>query len=214
MYLDRAAGTVADGYSADKIAELARLCWTGWQRDEARRRKPGAQEAYFRTCVDFLLGHFMLFRGESRRAVELADMFAVTFADEGPTACHPMVINSDNCKTNKFGKVRSMGVMRHKDPLMCTMGQTAFYLFYRWNIFEGAAAHVFASPMLVRHASAPRTRRHPATLLRHRALLARRRLPRRRPGAPRGRSQGAQHAELEGVDVEQIAAQVNGIRTP
>jgi hypothetical protein len=24
--------------------------------------------------------------------------------------------------------------MRHRNPLLCTIGHTAFYLFYRWNI--------------------------------------------------------------------------------
>jgi hypothetical protein len=27
-----------------------------------------------------------------------------------------------------------MGVMRHQDPLLCTISQTAFYLFFRWQI--------------------------------------------------------------------------------
>jgi hypothetical protein len=39
-------------------------------------------------------------------------------------------------KTNQFGRTEYMGVMRHKEPLLCTVGQTAFYLFYRWEIMQ------------------------------------------------------------------------------
>ncbi|KAJ5567222.1 short-chain dehydrogenase [Penicillium sp. DV-2018c] len=40
----------------------------------------------------------------------------------------------DNGKTNQFGRLQYMGVMRHQDPLLCTMSQAAFYLFYRLQI--------------------------------------------------------------------------------
>jgi hypothetical protein len=39
-------------------------------------------------------------------------------------------------KTNQFGHIEYMGVMRHKEPLLCTISQVAFYLFYRWEFMQ------------------------------------------------------------------------------
>lgn len=136
LNLNRSAGILLDGNSTDKIADFVRFCWAGWQRTESQNRKPQAQESYLRTTVDFLLGHFMLLRGETRRNLELADMFAIELPDEGRTPCWPMIVLSDNGKATQSDRIRYMGVMRHKDPLLCTMGQVAFYLFYRWQILK------------------------------------------------------------------------------
>jgi hypothetical protein len=76
-YLDGAAGTLQDGYSKDKIKEFVRYCWQGWKNKDTKFRKPEAQESYLRTAVDFLSSHNMLFRGESRRLVELPDLFTI-----------------------------------------------------------------------------------------------------------------------------------------
>jgi hypothetical protein len=78
----------------------------------------------------------MLLRGESRRQLELADLFTILLSHEGPTPCWPMIMIMNNGKSNPFGRLEYMGVMRHRDPLLCTMGQMAFYLFYRWNIAQ------------------------------------------------------------------------------
>lgn len=134
QFIDRAAGTMQDGYNHEKMIELVRFCWQGWRQAETKYRKPQAVESYLRTVVDFLLGHNMLLRGESRRNLELADLFTILLPHEGPTPCWPMIMIMNNGKTNPFGRLEYMGVMRHRDPLLCTMGQTAFYLFYRWNI--------------------------------------------------------------------------------
>lgn len=136
LNLNRSAGILLDGNSTDKIADFVRFCWAGWQRTESQNRKPQAQESYLRTAVDFLLGHFMLLRGETRRNLELADMFAIELPDEGRTRCWPMIVLSDNGKATQSDRIRYMGVMRHKDPLLCTMGQVGFYLFYRWQILK------------------------------------------------------------------------------
>ena len=99
--------------------------------DDMKTRKPQAVESYLRTVVDFLLSHNMLLRGESRRMLEFADLFTIFLSHEGPTPCWPMIMIMDNRKTNPFRRLKYMGVIRHRDPLLCTMGQTAFYLFYR-----------------------------------------------------------------------------------
>lgn len=75
----------------------------------------------------------MLLRGEDVRGLQLPDLFTIQMT-EGPTPCWPMIIMKSHGKTNQFGHIEYMGVMRHKEPLLCTVSQTAFYFFYRWNI--------------------------------------------------------------------------------
>jgi hypothetical protein len=135
-YLDRTAGILQDGYSKDKIKEFVRYCWQGWRGKDTKSRKLEAQESYLRTAVDFLFSHNMLLRGESRRLVELPDLFTIPLSNEGPTPCSPMIMIMNNGKINQFGRLEYMGVMRRQDPLLCTMNQTAFYLFFRWQIVQ------------------------------------------------------------------------------
>jgi hypothetical protein len=45
-----------------------------------------------------------------------------------------MIMN--NGKTNQFGRLEYMGVMWYQDPLLCTISQTPFYLFFRWQIIQ------------------------------------------------------------------------------
>jgi len=76
----------------------------------------------------------MLLRSESRLTAELSDPFTIQLPNEGPTPCPAMVMIMDNGKTNQMGRLEYGAVMRHRNPLLCTMAQTAFYLFHRWNI--------------------------------------------------------------------------------
>ena len=76
-----------------------------------------------------LLGHYLLFRGDSRRRVELSECTAQLFpSSEGPTACYAVVIQSSKSKTNQIGARYYMGAIRHKDPMLCSMGAMAQYL--------------------------------------------------------------------------------------
>src|SRR5437764_2338198 len=85
----------------------------------------------------------MLLRGENRRMAELADLSLLKLGDsEGPTPCHALVLQIQNGKTNKHGKKQFMGAVRHKDPMKCTMGALAQYLFWRWHV-SGEEAPVF-----------------------------------------------------------------------
>jgi hypothetical protein len=76
----------------------------------------------------------ILLRSESRLGAELPDFFTMQLPNGGPTPCFPMIVIMDNGKMNTLGKIRYGAVMRHRNPLLCTMGHTACYLFYRWNI--------------------------------------------------------------------------------
>ena len=39
----------------------------------------------------------------------------------------------NNGKMNPYSRLEYGGVVRHKNPLLCTLSHTAFYLFYRSN---------------------------------------------------------------------------------
>ncbi len=127
-FTDRAAGTLLDGYNEVKLIEAIRFCWSKqkWLKQST--------EQHLRTAMDFLHGHSMLLRGENRLAAELLDFFSLELPNEGPTPCHAMIMIMDNGKMNQQGRIEYAGVIRHRNPLLCTMGHTAFYLFYRWNI--------------------------------------------------------------------------------
>ncbi|EFW21260.1 conserved hypothetical protein [Coccidioides posadasii str. Silveira] len=47
-----------------------------------------------------------------------------------------MVLIMGNGKTNQMGQIEYATVMHHHNPLLCTMAQTAFYLFYQWDIVQ------------------------------------------------------------------------------
>jgi hypothetical protein len=76
----------------------------------------------------------MLLRGESRWQFQFPDLFTISLPNEGPTPCWPIVMIMNNGKTNQLCRLQYIGVMRQQDPLLCTMSQAAFYLFYRWHI--------------------------------------------------------------------------------
>ena len=45
-----------------------------------------------------------------------------------------MILIMSNGKTNQVGRIEYGTAIRHRNPLLCTISHTAFYLFYRWNI--------------------------------------------------------------------------------
>lgn len=75
-----------------------------------------------------------MLRGETRRGAELADLSGRLLPKaEGATDCHLLMLQVSNGKTNKFGKRRYGGVIRNRDPLLCTMSALAIYFFFRWH---------------------------------------------------------------------------------
>jgi Centromere DNA-binding protein complex CBF3 subunit, domain 2 len=91
------------------------------------------------------MGYFLLLRGENRRKMELCDLSFVEYPGQGsPTAHKTLVAVLSAGKTNKDGKKQFMGVMRHKNPVTCTMGAIAQYLFHRFHC-SGEAAPDFSS---------------------------------------------------------------------
>ena len=45
-----------------------------------------------------------------------------------------MIMIMGNGKMNPLGRLKCGVMMQHRNPLLCTIAYTAFYLFYRWNI--------------------------------------------------------------------------------
>lgn len=131
QFTDRGMGTLLDGYNETDMVNIVRACWTKFSSQ--KHYSPASVEAWLRTAVDFLFSHNMLLRGESRRHIELADLFTIPLKNEGPTPCPVMILIMDNGKTNQYGRLEYGGVIRHKNPFLCTLSHTAFYLFYRWN---------------------------------------------------------------------------------
>lgn len=134
QFQDRAAGTLLDGYDEDKMVDVVRYCWQ--QNATGRGQRVKNIEARLRTGLDFLLSHNMLLRSEARRKAEHPDLFTLSLPNEGPTACHAMILVLDNGKTNQFGRLEYGAVFRHRNPLLCTMSHLAYYLFFRWNILK------------------------------------------------------------------------------
>ena len=131
-YLDRGIGTLLDGYSEAELLNFVRHCWTGFSSHH--RVIPGTVESFLRTATDFLWSHHTLVRGETRRNAQLPDLFSLELKNEGPTPCTAMIMLMNNGKTNKSGRTEYNSVVRHKNPLLCTLSQTAFYFFYRWDV--------------------------------------------------------------------------------
>lgn len=133
QYVDRAAGTILDGYDLEKIGTIVRRCW---EAPLNLKRRNNSIESYFRTALDFLMGHNLLLRGEARRTAALPDLFTIPLSNEGPTPCDALVLIMDNGKTNSVGRLEYAAATRHKDPLFCTLSHLAFYLFWRWDVMK------------------------------------------------------------------------------
>ncbi|OJD18721.1 hypothetical protein AJ78_01258 [Emergomyces pasteurianus Ep9510] len=127
----RGANTQQDGYDEKMMIRLMKFCWTGWYKNDQT-----SVLSHLRTGLSFLMNHSMLLRGETSRTAQLPDLFTIQLSNEGPAPCWPMILITDNGKTNQLGRLEYAAVIRHKNPLLCTISHLAFYLFYRWNIVQ------------------------------------------------------------------------------
>lgn len=150
----------------------------------------------------------MLLRGESRRQLQFPDLFTLSLPNEGPTPCWPMIMIMNNGKTNQFGRLQYMGVMRHQDPLLCTMSQAAFYLFYRWQIVGESPPQFRSRPQWYNfHFFKGSDREKPISYeiqlkWANEVYEAINLFTNKKTHA--GRAQGSKQAELEGVEENQI----------
>lgn len=135
-YIDRGKKGAEESYSPSQFLEIQDVLLSGAAKFPQD----------LRTRLDILAGHFYLLRGESRRLLELADLSLVELPSiEGITPCFALVFLLSQGKTNKVARREFMGALRHRDPLLCTMGSLALYLFWRWEI-SGEEPPSFQNP--------------------------------------------------------------------
>src|SRR5205814_1258175 len=72
--------------------------------------------------------------GDNRRQLKLSDCSLLKLVDEGTSPCFGIIMQVDRTKTNQSGKKEFKGALRHKDPLLCTMGALAQYLFWCFEL--------------------------------------------------------------------------------
>ncbi len=128
VYTDKGQDTLLDGYSEPELRKIAEKLWG--QTAES----PATTEQCLRTLTDLLLSHYMLARGNDRRAAEISDLFTFEFPGEGPTRCIPLIFTTRGGKTNQHGRLETAGALRSRDPDMCLLGALAFYLLFRWDL--------------------------------------------------------------------------------
>ncbi|KAG2216142.1 hypothetical protein INT45_002563 [Circinella minor] len=92
-YEDRGTNTINDGYTLDELRLISRY--------QFNRNTPH----HLRNRLDFLLGHAILGRGETKRMMQLPDLFSTELADEGPSKCISLVITMNKGKTNQHGRL-------------------------------------------------------------------------------------------------------------
>ncbi|EDN11037.1 predicted protein [Histoplasma mississippiense (nom. inval.)] len=102
QYVDRGANTLQDGYNEKMMIHLMKFCWTGWYKNDQT-----SVMSHLRTGLNFLMNHNMLLRGETSRTAQLPDLFTLQLSNEGPTPCWPMILITDNGKTNQLGRLDS-----------------------------------------------------------------------------------------------------------
>jgi hypothetical protein len=128
VYADKGQETLLDGYSEPELRKIAEKLWG--QTAES----PAITEQCLRTLTDLLLSHYMLTRGDNRRAAEISDLFTFEFPGEGPTRCMPLIVTTRGGKTNQHGRLETAGALRSRDPEICLLGALAFYLLFRWDL--------------------------------------------------------------------------------
>lgn len=99
----------------------------------------GAQSANFLPYLGHLAAFLMTFqatlRGESTRFFEFSDLQAFEIENQGSSASKVVVFLLNNGKTvSHGGKVQATGVLRHKDPRLCSVSALALLFFARFML--------------------------------------------------------------------------------
>ncbi|KAK9357414.1 hypothetical protein V1504DRAFT_436765 [Lipomyces starkeyi] len=102
QYAERGASSIFDGYNSEGMLKKTR----------ATLSRPDGYGDRVQGLLDFLLGNYMLLRGNNRREIELADSYLLPLENEGPTTCKVLVILLRNGKTNLHRRVDPAGAMR------------------------------------------------------------------------------------------------------
>ncbi|KAG1445643.1 hypothetical protein G6F56_009842 [Rhizopus delemar] len=90
QFEDRGKPIISDCYTKDELIMVSRYFLQTNALEDLRNR------------FDFLIGHSMLARGESKRQTQLPDLFLVELLNEGPTPCWALVVTTSEGKTNSM----------------------------------------------------------------------------------------------------------------
>ena len=118
-----------EGYNEAKIEDIVRCYWNSWSVWLGQKHQQSI-ESHLHIAVNFLLSYNILLQGESRHKAELPDFFSISLPNEGSTLCYAMILIMDNRKMNQLRRIEYGVVIRHHNPLLCTMSHIAFYFFY------------------------------------------------------------------------------------
>ncbi|KAK9233961.1 hypothetical protein V1525DRAFT_391927, partial [Lipomyces kononenkoae] len=116
--------SIFDGYNTEGMLKISR----------ATLSHQGSYGDRIQGLLDFLLGNYMLLRGNNRRNIEMADLYLLPHETEGPTQCNVLVILLSNRKTNQHGRVDHAGAMRNQDVLVCPFFMLLLHFFYRFHL--------------------------------------------------------------------------------
>ncbi|EDN11426.1 predicted protein [Histoplasma mississippiense (nom. inval.)] len=95
------------------MAKLFLRLWAEAQSSYWYKNDQTSVLSHFHTELNFLMNHNMLLQGETSRTAQLPDLFTIQLPNEGPTPCWPMILITDNDKTNQLGWLEYTAV----DPL-------------------------------------------------------------------------------------------------
>ncbi|KAI9103432.1 hypothetical protein DFS34DRAFT_672030, partial [Phlyctochytrium arcticum] len=108
---DCGAGTILDSYTTGDLLNLANY----FMEPRAKKNYGNA----LRDRAGFLIQHSSFMRGEGVRALERKHMWGRELENESPTQCFALGLTSRSGKTNKNGRIESVGAMQHKDVFLC-----------------------------------------------------------------------------------------------
>ena len=78
----------------------------------------------------------MLTRGGDRRSAKISDLFTFKFKGEGLTRYIPLIFTTRASKQNQHSRLKTIGALCNKKPLICILSRLAFYLLYRWDLSD------------------------------------------------------------------------------
>ncbi|KAG1444101.1 hypothetical protein G6F56_010431 [Rhizopus delemar] len=76
----------------------------------------------------------MLARGESKRKMQLPDLFLIELLNEGPTPFWALIATMSEGKTNQHDRIGYGSVIRHLDVESCPIGAMTLYFFSRFEL--------------------------------------------------------------------------------
>jgi hypothetical protein len=87
-----------------------------------------------RTRLDVLLGISSLARGQDKRKLRLCDLHTWHASTVGPHVCKFLLCGLPGHMARKTACAPYLACVRHRDPLLCSVGAVALYLYCRYTV--------------------------------------------------------------------------------